>query len=159
VMGSLQDLNRVRIIVHGGAWNIPDEKVKASRAGVEHAARRGYLALLRGQSAVDAVEEAVKVMENDEAFDAGIGSCLNSIGEVELDAMISKFSKTSLLSFAMIPDIFSNLSCFILFFPYSATSEWNGPQMRCSCWSSICSKSSFSCSCSNGEESTLFSGW
>ncbi len=44
--------------------------------------------LEKGGSALDAVEEAVVVMENDEAFDAGRGSFLNRDGKVQLDALI-----------------------------------------------------------------------
>ena len=42
----------------------------------------------QGGTAVDAVEKAVRVLENDTTFNAGRGSCLNKNGEVECDAMI-----------------------------------------------------------------------
>jgi beta-aspartyl-peptidase (threonine type) len=48
----------------------------------------GHSFLQRGASAVDAVEAAVKVMEEDPTFDAGLGSFLNADGEVEMDATI-----------------------------------------------------------------------
>ncbi len=38
--------------------------------------------------ALDAVEAAVHVMEDDPTFDAGRGSHLNAAGQVELDALI-----------------------------------------------------------------------
>jgi beta-aspartyl-peptidase (threonine type) len=44
--------------------------------------------LERGGSALDAVEEAVVIMEDDETFDAGRGSFLNRDGRVQLDALI-----------------------------------------------------------------------
>jgi L-asparaginase / beta-aspartyl-peptidase len=44
--------------------------------------------LERGGAALDAVEEAVVVMEDDETFDAGRGSFLNRDGKVQLDALI-----------------------------------------------------------------------
>jgi len=44
--------------------------------------------LERGGSALDAVEEAVVIMEDDETFDAGRGSFLNRDGKVQLDALI-----------------------------------------------------------------------
>ncbi|MHA1581431.1 MAG: isoaspartyl peptidase/L-asparaginase [Candidatus Baldrarchaeia archaeon] len=76
------------IIVHGGAWNIPDELVKDHIKGVEKAASVGWKILRNGGSALDAVEEAVKTMEDDPTFDAGKGSFLNEEGFVELDAII-----------------------------------------------------------------------
>jgi beta-aspartyl-peptidase (threonine type) len=48
----------------------------------------GWAVLQRGRSALDAVEEAVAVMEDDPAFDAGRGSFLNRDGRVQLDALI-----------------------------------------------------------------------
>lgn len=76
------------IIVHGGAWNIPDKLVDAHLKGCKAAAERGYDELIRGESAVQAVVEAVAVMEDDPVFDAGIGSFLNQSGQVELDAIV-----------------------------------------------------------------------
>ena len=76
------------LVVHGGAWAIPDEMIDAHLNGVRNAAAAGWRALERGGSAVDAVEEAVVVMENDETFDAGRGSFLNRDGKVQLDAFI-----------------------------------------------------------------------
>ena len=59
------------IAIHGGAWAIPDHLAKASIEGVKTAARVGHEVLNKGGSAVDAVEAAVRSMENDPAFDAG----------------------------------------------------------------------------------------
>lgn len=76
------------ILVHGGAWNIPDELVEDHIKGVKNAANIGWEILKNGGSALDAVEEAVKAMEDDPTFDAGKGSFLNEEGFVELDAII-----------------------------------------------------------------------
>lgn len=76
------------IIVHGGAGNDFDDRLDAFRAGVECAVRTGWQVLQQGGSAVDAVEAAVCVMEDDPNFDAGHGSFLNRNNEVEMDAMI-----------------------------------------------------------------------
>jgi beta-aspartyl-peptidase (threonine type) len=76
------------LVVHGGAWAIPDDMVEAHVSGVRNAAAAGWRALERGASALDAVEEAVVVMEDDETFDAGRGSFLNRDGKVQLDAFI-----------------------------------------------------------------------
>jgi len=77
-----------KIIVHGGAWGIPDAQVKNHISGCRNAATRGYEALKQGCPAVEAVKEAIIVLENDSTFDAGKGAFLNAIGEVELDAII-----------------------------------------------------------------------
>lgn len=78
----------ISLIVHGGAWDIPDELADAHKAGVQHALKAGWTVLSKGGSAVDAVEKAILVMEDDETFDAGTGSFINMAGEVELDASI-----------------------------------------------------------------------
>src|ERR1700738_4574378 len=62
--------------------------VEAHLNGVRNAAAAGWRALERGGSALDAVEEAVVVLEDDETFDAGRGSFLNRDGKVQLDAFI-----------------------------------------------------------------------
>jgi len=76
------------LVVHGGAWAIPDDMVDAHLKGVRNAAAAGWRALQCGGSALDAVEEAVVVLEDDETFDAGRGSFLNRDGKVQLDAFI-----------------------------------------------------------------------
>ncbi|XP_003441046.1 isoaspartyl peptidase/L-asparaginase [Oreochromis niloticus] len=76
------------LVVHGGAWAIPDELAKASVDGVKTAACEGFSVLKRGGSAVDAVEVAVRALEDNTVFDAGHGAVLNKDGEVELDAII-----------------------------------------------------------------------
>ncbi len=76
------------LIVHGGAWDIPDDLVEAHKKGVEQALLAGWEVLSSGGSAIESVEAAVVSMENDEVFDAGRGSFMNSAGEVELDASI-----------------------------------------------------------------------
>lgn len=59
------------IVVHGGAGRIFKEREEGCRAGVARAALRGYAVLKQGGSAVDAVEEAVRSMEDDPHFNAG----------------------------------------------------------------------------------------
>jgi L-asparaginase / beta-aspartyl-peptidase len=76
------------LLVHGGAWAIPDDMVEAHLAGVRAAMTAGWKTLERGGTALDAVEASVVVMEDDETFDAGRGSFLNSEGKVQLDALI-----------------------------------------------------------------------
>jgi L-asparaginase / beta-aspartyl-peptidase len=76
------------LVVHGGAWAIPDDMVEAHLNGVRNATAAGWRVLERGGSSLDAAEEAVVVMEDDETFDAGRGSFLNRDGRVQLDAFI-----------------------------------------------------------------------
>ena len=67
---------------------MPDDMVEAHIRGVKNALAAGWRVLDRGGSALDAVEEAVVIMEDDETFDAGRGSFLNRDGKVQLDALI-----------------------------------------------------------------------
>lgn len=67
---------------------MPDDVVEAHIHGVNHAIAAGWRVLDRGGAALDAVEEAVVIMEDDETFDAGRGSFLNRDGKVQLDALI-----------------------------------------------------------------------
>lgn len=76
------------LIVHGGAWNIPDAEVAACQAGCQRALEAGWQILRRGGPALDAVEAAIVVLEDDTTFDAGIGSHLNRDGRVQLDAIV-----------------------------------------------------------------------
>ncbi len=52
------------------------------------AARRGVELLRAGASALEAVVATVKVLEDDEYFNAGYGSVLNADGRVEMDAAL-----------------------------------------------------------------------
>jgi beta-aspartyl-peptidase (threonine type) len=74
------------MLVHGGAWAIPDDAVEAHLQGVCAAVAAGFDVLERGGSCLDAIEAAVVTMEDDETFDAGRGSFLNMDGRVQLDA-------------------------------------------------------------------------
>ncbi len=76
----------IAIVVHGGAWDIPPELQAEHVAGCRAAAETGWAVLTAGGPALDAVETAIRVMENHPVFDAGRGSHLNRDGEVELDA-------------------------------------------------------------------------
>ncbi|MGA3264775.1 MAG: isoaspartyl peptidase/L-asparaginase [Terracidiphilus sp.] len=76
------------LLVHGGAWAIPGDEAAAHQAGVRNALQAGFAILSRGGSALDAVEAAVTILEDDPTFDAGRGSFLTSDGRVQLDALI-----------------------------------------------------------------------
>ncbi|MGZ3452639.1 MAG: isoaspartyl peptidase/L-asparaginase family protein [Polyangiales bacterium] len=76
------------ILVHGGAGDIPAEKVQDHAAGCARAADMGAKVLREGGSAIDAVQAAVVALEDDPRFNAGTGACLNEEGAIELDASI-----------------------------------------------------------------------
>ena len=76
------------LIVHGGAWAIPDDMLEAHEQGVFDALQTGYALLELGASATDAVEAAVTKLEDDATFDAGRGSFLTRDGRVQLDALL-----------------------------------------------------------------------
>ena len=67
---------------------MPDDAVAAHEDGIASALAAGYALLEQGASAVDAVEAAVAVMEDDETFDAGRGSFLTQDGRVQMDALL-----------------------------------------------------------------------
>jgi beta-aspartyl-peptidase (threonine type) len=80
---------KLGIVVHGGAGpHRPDDDVEGAKRGCLLAARAGYAVLSRGGTALDAVEAAVRVLEDDPVFNAGIGSAMTSEGRCELDASI-----------------------------------------------------------------------
>ena len=76
------------LIVHGGAWDIPDEAIDACESGCQRALAAGWSILSRGGHALDAIEAAIIVLEDDPVFDAGYGSHLNLDGRVECDAIV-----------------------------------------------------------------------
>jgi len=79
---------RPSLIVHGGAWDIPDEATDACQAGCRRALAAGWAVLSNGGHALDAIEAAVIVLEDDPVFDAGYGSHLNFDGGVQCDAIV-----------------------------------------------------------------------
>ncbi|MEQ2253751.1 Isoaspartyl peptidase/L-asparaginase [Ilyodon furcidens] len=76
------------VVVHGGAGHIPKERSERSTSGVCCAAQSAYAVLKRGGSGMDAVVDAVMLLENNPSFNAGCGSVLNIKGEVEMDALV-----------------------------------------------------------------------
>jgi L-asparaginase / beta-aspartyl-peptidase len=76
------------LIVHGGAGADPKTGREELRAGITEAARAGWERLAGGGSSLDAVEAAVRALEDHPRFNAGRGSVLTSAGTVEMDASI-----------------------------------------------------------------------
>lgn len=87
VLGSV-DMNFVVVVHGGGASSIAKDRKERVRQGIIRAATAGYNILKEGGSAIDAVEGAVTVLEDDPEFNAGCGSVLNTNGDVEMDASI-----------------------------------------------------------------------
>lgn len=59
------------VVVHGGSGIIPKERAEVSVLGVCSATRAGYTVLQGGGSSMDAVVEAVILLENNPSFNAG----------------------------------------------------------------------------------------
>ncbi len=76
------------LVVHGGAWAMPDDVVDSHLHGVRAALDEGWRILQSGGRALDAVQAAIVSMEEDETFDAGRGSFLTRDGRVQLDALM-----------------------------------------------------------------------
>jgi len=76
------------LILHGGA-GIQDPNLREARyQGLRRAFEGAWNLLSLNGSALEAVVQAVVALENDPAFNAGIGACLNEEGNVELDASV-----------------------------------------------------------------------
>ena len=76
----------IALIVHGGAGLINPERADLAQAGCKEAALAGWQILQAGGSALDAVEAAVRSLEDNPNYNAGTGACLTSDGRIELDA-------------------------------------------------------------------------
>jgi beta-aspartyl-peptidase (threonine type) len=93
------------IIVHGGAGPIKDDSLAARLAGCKDAALAGWQILTQGGNALDAVEAAVVVLEDNPLFNAGTGSTLNGLGKVEMDAAIMEGASLRAGSVAVVSGI------------------------------------------------------
>jgi beta-aspartyl-peptidase (threonine type) len=76
------------LIVHGGAGADPLDGRDELRAGVREAVLAGWQVLVQDGTALDAVERAVRALEDHPRFNAGHGSVLTATGTVEMDASI-----------------------------------------------------------------------
>ncbi len=79
---------RLCVLVHGGAGNVAPDRRPLHAEGCLRAARAAAEILARGGDALEAVERAVRALEDDPLFNAGTGACLNEEGRVEHDASI-----------------------------------------------------------------------
>lgn len=95
------------VVVHGGCGNVSgcsEEEVQKRLQCVKKAARTGYQVLKCGGSSCDAVEAAIRVMEDDPIMNAGIGSALNINGEIESCASIMEGSNMGAGAVAVVKD-------------------------------------------------------
>lgn len=76
------------LIVHGGAGPIDDRQSEPHQAGCRRAIEAGARVLEGGGSALDAAQVAVRVLEDDEVFNAGVGGAVDETGLVMTDAAI-----------------------------------------------------------------------
>lgn len=87
------DPSRITLVIHGGAGtitrqNMTPEKEKAYTEALNQALQTGYAVLKRGGTSLDAVEAAVRFMEDSPLFNAGKGAVFTHDGRNELDAAI-----------------------------------------------------------------------
>ena len=83
----------VVLVIHGGAGtilkeNMTPEKESAYRNKLTEALETGMAILKRGGSSLDAVEAAIRVMEDSPLFNAGKGAVFTNQGRNEMDASI-----------------------------------------------------------------------
>lgn len=93
------------IVVHGGAGTVAPELHAAAVAGTRAAAAAGQAVLLAGGSAEAAVIAAVRVLEDDPAFNAGRGACMNAEGRFEADAAIMRARDLRAGAVAAVPEV------------------------------------------------------
>jgi L-asparaginase / beta-aspartyl-peptidase len=91
--GAAAEPRPIALVIHGGAGVIEPAKMTPAgeasyRAGLAAALDAGYTILERGGTSLDAVAAAVRTMEDDPRFNAGIGAVLDHDGDAELDAAI-----------------------------------------------------------------------
>jgi L-asparaginase / beta-aspartyl-peptidase len=76
------------LILHGGAGTLSSESRDERKRGLRRAFDTAWAMLWQGGSAVDVVVHAVVTLEENPIFNAGVGSCLNQDGNIEMDASL-----------------------------------------------------------------------
>ena len=84
---------RLGFVIHGGAGvikrgSLSPEREKMYRDKLGEALLAGYKALQSGKSGLDAVEIAIRMLEDSPLFNAGKGAVFTADGKNELDASI-----------------------------------------------------------------------
>jgi beta-aspartyl-peptidase (threonine type) len=92
-MGMYSAASMFGIAIHGGAGGLPRAEMTPQlegryRSSLEPALDMGYQVLEKGGSSLDAVTIAVRLLEDNELFNAGRGAVFNRDGLIELDAAV-----------------------------------------------------------------------
>lgn len=95
----------IAIVVHGGAGALEPALHGAATTGCARAARRGFALLADGGAALDAAQAAVRALEDDPLFNAGVGAVLTRAGTVELDAAIMDGHAGRIGAVAAVPNL------------------------------------------------------
>jgi beta-aspartyl-peptidase (threonine type) len=106
-------MSKIAIVVHGGAGEDSEfirQNQTAYKEGLQAALHCGHEVLKNGGSAIDAVERAVQCFEDNPLFNAGRGSSLNSLGEIEMDASIMNGENLSAGAVCMVKNIKNPIS-------------------------------------------------
>ena len=85
------EINNVSIVIHGGAgWftGMAQDDIDGIKKALEESANKGYEIMLKGGTSIDAVEEAIVILEDNPLFNAGKGAVYTSEFKQELDASI-----------------------------------------------------------------------
>ena len=86
-------MKKISFAIHGGAGTILKSEMnpsleKAYTAGLKAALKKGYELIKDGHPAIEAVEKAVKTLEDNPLFNAGKGAVFAADGTHEMDAAI-----------------------------------------------------------------------
>jgi beta-aspartyl-peptidase (threonine type) len=111
----MKDTSRYVLVIHGGAGtilkkNMTPERETAYKQGLQKALDAGNAILAKGGSALDAVEAAVRIMEDNPLFNAGKGAVFTNEGKNELDAAIMDGSTLKAGSIASVTRIKNPIS-------------------------------------------------
>ena len=103
------------IVIHGGAGGMTKENLtpdldKEYRASLQVALTAGKKILSEGGSALDAVEQTIRTMEDNPLFNAGKGAVFTHEGRNELDAAIMDGSNLGAGAVAGVTDIKNPIS-------------------------------------------------
>lgn len=102
----------VAIVVHGGAgvWTRGADRLHAAVNACHEAAAAGFARLREGAGALDAVELAVRALEDEPTLNAGRGSHPRSDGSIEMDAIVMDGSTLDLGAVACVPRVLHPVS-------------------------------------------------
>jgi len=108
----MQNSTNSVIVVHGGAgqWEVRAGRLDQAIEACQQAVLSGQQILNRRGSALDAVEAAVRVLEDSPVLDAGRGSYRNIAGDIEMDALIMDGENMDMGAIAAVQRILNPIS-------------------------------------------------